>query len=643
MIDYGKIGLKCGVEIHQQLDTRKLFCECASEGTEEPTGEKASGTPSGEIRRKLRAVAGETGEIDIAATHEVLRGKEFHYKIYPHASCLVEMDCEPPHPMNKEALEIGLTVSAMLSCEIPDEIHVMRKQVIDGSNTTGFQRTAIVGLNGFLGTQKGKVGITNVSVEEEACQILWSDERTVAYGLDRLSIPLVEIGTSPDIRSPEQAKEVCQAIGMLLRSTGKVKRGIGTIRQDINISVREGARIEIKGSQELRLIPAFVEKEAERQLSLVQIRKELIERAKASRTTPSVKEEKRFSPLKNEGIDVTRIFAGSPSKITSGKNVFAIRIPGFSGMFKRKLTPTRTLGNEIANYVRVKAGVKGIIHSDEEMERYQLEEDFQRLSEFLAAGKDDLLVMAAGQRQECQKAMHAVSERVNQLFRGVPEETRKALDSGDSEYMRPLPGSARMYPETDIPPIPLDEKKLAHIRKNLPELIEDKISRFSKEYKMREEISRQVIQSGMADLFEKGVRILADPVLVAGTLTSTLVYLRREGVPVDRLTEEHFLHAFKALHEKKFSKEKMPEILRAQAENPEIGMEKILEKTGAQAMQMEELRHIVRDIVSTNQQALSLPNPQAALMGIVMEKVRGKISGKIVAEVLREEIGKSQK
>src|SRR4030042_633070 len=272
------------------------------------------------------------------------------------------------------------------------------------------------------------------------------------------------------------------------------------------------------------------------------------------------------------------------------------------------------------------------------MERYQLEEDFQRRSEFLAAGKDDLLVMAAGQRQECQKAMHAVSERVNQLFRGVPEETRKARDSGDSEYMRPLPGSARMYPETDIPPIPLDEKKLAHIRKNLPELIEDKISRFSKEYKMREEISRQVIQSGMADLFEKGVRILADPVLVAGTLTSTLVYLRREGVPVDRLTEEHFLHAFKALHEKKFSKEKMPEILRAQAENPEIGMEKNLEKTGAQAMQMEELRHIVRDIVSTNQQALSLPNPQAALMGIVMGKGRGKISGKIVGDGTREEI-----
>jgi glutamyl-tRNA(Gln) amidotransferase subunit E len=619
MIDYEKAGLKCGVEIHQQLDTRKLFCECSSNVQEEPKTE---------LKRRLRAVAGELGEVDAAALHEVLRAKEFHYKVYPHASCLVEMDCEPPHPMNQEALGIGLTMSAMLSCEIPDEVHVMRKQVVDGSNTTGFQRTAIVGLNGSLRTKHGTVGITNVSVEEEACQILGTDEKSVTYGLDRLSIPLVEIGTGPDIRNPEQAKEACQAIGMFLRSTGKVKRGIGTIRQDINISVRGGARTEIKGAQDLKLIPTLVEKEAERQLSLVQIMDDLKDRG--------------FLMIPHEGTDVTQIFSKANSSITRGKKTYALKIPGISGLFRKKLTHTRTLGNEMANYAKARAGVKGIIHTDEEVERYGLEQEFKSLAKFIDAKEKDILVIVSGDESRCRKAIHAVADRVNQLLMGVPEETRRALENGDSEYMRPLPGSARMYPETDIPPIPLDPKDLERIQNNLPELIEDKIARFSKQYKIQEELARQLIQNGMADIFEKAAKILIDPVLVASTLTSTLTYLRRESVPMDNLTEHHFLEIFRALHEKKFSKEKLPEIINARAENPALGIEEILKKAGAEAMQLDQLRHIVRDVVSTHQEALTLPNPEKALMGPVMERVRGRISGKLVAEVLKEEVEKSQ-
>lgn len=620
MIDYEKAGLKCGVEIHQQLDTHKLFCGCSSGSQEEPKSE---------IRRRLRAVAGELGEVDAAALHEVFRAKEFHYMVYPHSSCLVEMDCEPPHPMNPEALGIGLTMSAMLSCEIPDEIHVMRKQVVDGSNTTGFQRTAIVGLKGSLQTQMGRVGITNVSVEEEACQILGTDEKSVTYGLDRLSIPLVEIGTSPDIKSPEQAREVCQAIGMFLRSTGKVKRGIGTIRQDINISVREGARIEVKGAQELRLIPTLVEKEAERQLALVQIMNDL--------------KDKGFLMIPHEGTDVTQIFANASSNITRGKTTYALNVPGLSGLFRKKLTQTRTLGNEMANYAKVKAGVKGIIHTDEELEKYGLAGEFRSLAKFMDAKESDILVIVSGDESHCKKAISAVADRTNQLLKGVPEETRKALENGDSEFMRPLPGSARMYPETDIPPIPLEHKNLEHIRKNLPELIEDKIARFSKQYKLQEELARQVIQNGMADSFEKGVKILIEPVLVASTLTSTLTYLRRESVPVENLTERHFLEIFKSLHEKKFSKEKLPDILRIQAENPLLDIHHVLDKAGAEAITMEQLRHIVRDVVSTHQEALTVPNPEKALMGLVMEKVRGRISGKLVAEILKDEVGESQK
>ncbi|MCK4714219.1 MAG: Glu-tRNA(Gln) amidotransferase subunit GatE, partial [Candidatus Aenigmarchaeota archaeon] len=242
MTDYRKLGLKCGIEIHQQLSTRKLFCDCPS---------SLDGKPKGEIVRSLRAVAGELGDVDAAALHEVLTGKSFAYQVYPCESCEVELDEEPPHDLNSEALDIAPVVATLLKCDVPDEIHVMRKQVIDGSNTTGFQRTAIVGLDGRIETPSGDVGVTNLNLEEDACQILGRKDKTVTYGLNRLCIPLIEIGTTPDIRTPEHAKEVAARIGMILRSTGKVMRGLGTIRQDVNVSVRGGARVEIKGAQDL--------------------------------------------------------------------------------------------------------------------------------------------------------------------------------------------------------------------------------------------------------------------------------------------------------------------------------------------------------------------------------------------------------
>ncbi len=258
-MDYEKIGFKCGIEIHKQLNTtHKLFCNCKARLSKEK--------PVSEVRRKLRAVAGELGAVDKAALYETGQKKTFIYKIYDKESCLVELDSEPPHSINREALDAILQVALMLDCEIPDEIHVMRKTVVDGSNTSGFQRTAIVGLNGCLETSHGKIGITNVCVEEESAQILERKKDSVVYGLDRLGIPLVEIGTAPDIKNSEHAKEVAEKLGMLLKSTGKVKSGLGTIRQDVNVSVKQGARTEIKGVQKLNLIPKIIENEIRRQI-----------------------------------------------------------------------------------------------------------------------------------------------------------------------------------------------------------------------------------------------------------------------------------------------------------------------------------------------------------------------------------------
>lgn len=484
-LDYKKLGLKCGIEIHQQLDTHKLFCDCESS-----MGDK----DNAEVVRRLRAVAGELGAVDAAALHEVLRGREFHYKTYPNESCLVETDSEPPHDLNKEALDISLQVALMLNCDIPDEIHMMRKQVVDGSNTTGFQRTVMLGLNGWVETENGKVSITNVSLEEDAAQILGKDYNNVVYGLNRLCVPLVEIGTSPDIKTPEQAKETAAKIGMILRSTGKVKRGIGTIRQDVNISVAEGVRVELKGAQDLKLVPKLVENEVLRQTSLIDIRNRLIAHG--------------FRPIKSLKIEkVAHIFSKSEHPVTKGKKTYAIKIPEFAGFLKTKLTPTRTLGNEIANYVKVKIGAKGFVHSDEDVSKYGLDPHFKKLEKHMKTRKGDTLLIVSGDEEHCSKTLNAIKDRINMLLDGVPKETRRALDNGDSEYMRPLPGAARLYPETDILPISIENKKLAEIKRNLPELLEDRIMRFVVKHKISQDLARQVVHSNKGDIFEYGIEM----------------------------------------------------------------------------------------------------------------------------------------
>ncbi|RMF06573.1 Glu-tRNA(Gln) amidotransferase GatDE subunit E [Candidatus Woesearchaeota archaeon] len=259
--DYEKLGFRCGIEIHQQLEGKKLFCSCPSIIRKDK--------PHFQALRRLRASAGETGKIDAAAEHEAKKDKYFIYHGYHDTTCLVELDEEPPHSVNEEALQTALEVAKMLNCEIVDEIQFMRKTVVDGSNTSGFQRTALIGLNGWIEVQGKKIGIPTVCLEEEACQVIKRTEEYDIYNLSRLGIPLIEIATDPDITSPEEAEEAAAKIGMILRSTGKVKRGIGTIRQDVNLSIKGGARIEIKGFQDLKSIPKVIRNEIKRQLAII--------------------------------------------------------------------------------------------------------------------------------------------------------------------------------------------------------------------------------------------------------------------------------------------------------------------------------------------------------------------------------------
>ncbi|MDP7180415.1 MAG: Glu-tRNA(Gln) amidotransferase subunit GatE [Candidatus Woesearchaeota archaeon] len=258
MTDYSKLGFKCGIEIHQQLEGKKLFCNCLTLNS--------TNQPDVKIERRLRASAGEMGKIDAAAKYEMSKSKLFIYESSSEDTCLVELDEEPPHPMNQEALTAAIEVALLLNAKIVDEVQVMRKTVVDGSNVSGFQRTSLIATDGYIETSQGKVKIDSICLEEEAAQKLDTTKDYTKYKLDRLGIPLIELGTAPDIKSPEHAKEVASQLGMILRSTGKCKRGIGTIRQDVNISIRNGARTEVKGFQDLKSIPKVIEYEVHRQL-----------------------------------------------------------------------------------------------------------------------------------------------------------------------------------------------------------------------------------------------------------------------------------------------------------------------------------------------------------------------------------------
>ncbi len=267
-MDYAELGLKCGLEIHQQLNTHKLFCNCPSK----LRTDRANQT----VRRELRPLAGETGKIDVAALYEASKRMKYTYEVYDKTTCLVELDEAPPLEVNEEALETCLTIAKILNCKVPDVLEVMRKTVLDGSNTTGFQRTILVGTHGYIETPNGKVSIDTVCLEEDSARRVSEAKNSVTYRLDRLGIPLIEIATSPDIRTPEQARDVAKALGDILRSTSKVMRGIGTIRQDLNVSIKGGARIELKGVQDLAQIPDFVREEVRRQKWMVNSGKKVL-------------------------------------------------------------------------------------------------------------------------------------------------------------------------------------------------------------------------------------------------------------------------------------------------------------------------------------------------------------------------------
>ena len=626
---YEELGLKVGLELHQQLNTKsKLFCSCPTLLRDDE--------PDVVFIRYLRPTRSELGAIDEAALLEYEKGKAYVYQAYSDTTCLVEMDEEPPHALNEEALDIAMQIALMLKAQVPDVIQVMRKVVIDGSNTTGFQRTVVVAVGGpesVIQDPEGLVHIQTICLEEDAARKISESEDKVVFRLDRLGIPLIEVSTAPEIKTPEQAQRVALKIGQLFRILGKVKRGLGTIRQDINISLAKGGKVEIKGVQDLELISKVVELEVQRQLKLLEIRDELKRRGVVD--------------VKSDIVDVSDVFKNTKSKIIlqglqRGHKVMAVKLEGFAGLLGVEIQPGRRFGTELKDYAVVWGGVKGLFHTDE-MPAYGITEaEVSELKRRLGCGPSDATVFVVDEEEKVVKALQAVLRRCRDALKGVPDETRAANPDGTTRYMRPRPGASRMYPETDVRPIVITKERLERLARSLPEMPEEKLKRFVEEYGLSKDLALLMINSYRLDLFERIVSEVPEvsPVIVATTLEYTWKSLKREGVPLDQVDEAKLLEMFKALGKGLMAKEAIPDVLRSMAENPSASVPEILEKLGLRALSLDEVRALVDRIIEENADILKEKGEKAfkVVMGRAMSVLRGKVDGKLVSEVVKERV-----
>jgi len=632
--DYESLGLKCGLEIHQQLDTeKKLFCRC-------PTVLQGTREPDFTIRRYMRPVLGEMGTFDKAMLTEYEKGMNIVYEGYNDVICTYELDDTPPFSCNEEARKIALQIALLVNANIIEEMHVCRKNYLDGSVPSGFQRTMILGTDGYITLESGKkIRIDILSLEEEAARRIKTENKTNYFRLDRLGIPLIEVTTKPDISHPDECKECAERIGLLFWST-KVKKVLGSIRQDVNVSIKSGTRIEIKGVQKLSWIPLLINNEISRQIKLIEIKNEL---AKRKISSDNITED--FTDLSETIKNLKSNFISQGLK--SGKKLYGINFKGFKGVFGKELMKNYRFGTEVSSKVKILTGLKGIIHSDEDLENYGFsKEETEKFSKFLKSNPNDCFVLVLGIEKNVNKAIKVIIKRVKNAFEGVPPETRKALEDGTTEFLRELHGGARLYPDTDSKAIINKSSEIEEIKNILPRYPWEVIKEYSKKYNTEERMIKELIFDGNLALFEKLIKIYPEnPTIIFTTLLETTTALRRDGKDIAIISDQDYMELFQELKYKNIGKEAIEEIMATKADFPDLSIKQIKEKLDIESISTEELEKIIRKILEKNIHIIKEREIRALgpLMGEIMKEVRGKIDGAIVSKELKNQLEKKLK
>tara|TARA_B110000438_G_scaffold120679_1_gene117825 strand:+ start:16120 stop:17838 length:1719 start_codon:yes stop_codon:yes gene_type:complete len=570
------VRLKAGLEIHQQLDCGKLFCECDEFNVDDDLI----------FKRKLHATSSEMGKIDIAAKSEGIR--EFTY-FNRGCNCLVYTDEEPPRGPNKKAVDIALQFAKLVNSTILEEVHFMRKVVVDGSNTSGFQRTALIATGGQIEYEGGILELDQICLEEDSCR---HGKNKDEYLLDRLGIPLLEVTTKPQLKESKQVQLAAKALGRLLRAC-RVKRGLGTIRQDVNVSINGGQRVELKGFQDLSSMPQVVENEMIRQSNLNDLTK-----GKTS-----------------EPINVSEYFS-------KRKFAIACKLIGWKGTLGTKKSEKNhvRMGRELADYA-IKAGVKGLMHSDE-LPAYGIsEKETTKLHEILECRNNDAFVLIFGEETMAKDAIRRVIERVK--TEGVPKEVRRVTPENLTRYIRPMPGASRMYPETDIPPL-----KLKDIQITVPKTLDER----EKLLPLNDEESKQMVSRNLDKRFKSLMKYCDDPKIISRILLHTLTNINSKGLP--SISDIDIATVLDLVSKKRISKEGIEEALIQITAGQEIQL-------GSENIE-EEVRNYIDALIEekiefVREKGMSAIGP---LMGPVMSEFRGKIDGAKINALLMNRIKK---
>ncbi len=602
MEDYKKLKLKSGLEIHQQLNTHKLFCNCPSL--------LRTDDPLFSVKRKLNPVVGESGDIDTAAAYEKSKNKIFEYLVYD-TNCLVELDEEPPHTINQEALEIVLQIALLLKCKIFPVSQIMRKTIINGSNTSGFQRTVLIAHDGFIETSEGMVRIESIALEEDSARPAGTEGNKVIYKLDRLGLPLVEITTAPDLKSPDQIKETALKIGEILRSCN-VRRGIGTIRQDLNVSIENGSRTETKGFQDPKIMLKTIDYEMARQKNILKL-------------------QKKFASTKLGSMNnVSNIFKNTDCKfvkeaIINNNGIFGFKLSGMNKVLGFELQPGKRVGTDFSDFAKPVAGIGGIIHSDEDLKKYSFKEDeIEGIKKKLKIDKNDAFILIVGNEKQVGIAYNAIKKRIKDFSKGIPMEVRQSNSDATTTFLRPMPGAARMYPETDCQLLTIKKSLIDKIKNNLPKLASEN-KRYLQDFGVNDELIKLLLKEGKTEEFKDLTSLTDHYELVAKCLTLFPKEISKRESLSRELVDEKLNSDILSL-----ILEQVPDLI--SANDVKSILHKIVQgKTFDEATKKTEI-HLSEEIKKILEEKPGLS--RGAYMGLLMNKFSGLVNGKEVNDEL---------
>lgn len=562
--NYDQIGFMSGLEVHQQLKTKhKLFCHCPA-GIFQKLDEYDA-----EVIRHMRPTLSELGEYDGTALMEFKTRKEIVYHLSNETACTYEVDDTPPFKIDREALDIAIRISLLSKLNIVGEVHITRKQYLDGSIPTGFQRTGIIGVEGEIELKHKKIRLIQLSLEEDSCREVSDIGHTRVYRTDRLGMPLIETVTYPECVNPDEVQEACDYIRFLNRSTGLVRTGMGAGRQDVNVSCRGGSRVEIKGVAHTKWIPELTHIEAYRQWALLKIR---------SKLSQVVREPEKWN-IHSENLNDKNFRFNNPileSAFQNGDEIVAVNIPQFKGILSHFTQPGKMFANEISGRLKVIAClIQPFMFHSEEFDNSNC--DFDAIREILKSEENDAQLVFWGPKEDIKTALETIEERCKMAFEGVPNETRKSFINGTTIFERVLPGADRMYPDTDSAPIPLPNEVIEELGNGLPNDIIDRYKQLKK-WNIPEDTYTYIFSKNHFPLVDRIINELAvDPVFAGTLIGHILKHIEGQYVPAEEFNYKIIYALIKYLQDKGIELDIARYMLPEVYEHPKMDFDSILE------------------------------------------------------------------